>query len=75
MNNRNNARTENDNSNPWGWKVKRPRPNVEALEAKRVMTNPLSRACKMAYLKCADIDVNQEQNAALISGRPSRIPQ
>ena len=41
--NRNNARTENDSSNPWGWiKVKRPRPDVEALEAKRVMTNSLS---------------------------------
>ena len=34
---------ENDSSKPWGWiKVKRPRPDVEALEAKRVMTNSLS---------------------------------
>ena len=31
----------------------------------------------MACLKCADIDVNQEQNAALITGRaaPLSLPQ
>jgi hypothetical protein len=47
-------------------KRKEPRPDCRGPGAKRVMTNPLSHSCKIAYPKCADIDVDQEQNAALV---------